>query len=97
MNTSVDANAERYTAKEKQVAMQARDYLKKHKMWMSETSWQFDKNALPSKEVAKFVKKFLLAWAADIFDTKEIEEMFLENAIELIESEWSLDHDEGKE
>jgi hypothetical protein len=77
-----------YTAAEKQVARQARQYLKEHGICLT---WQFREDHPPSKEV----EDFLWAMESDFFDVDEAECVVLERAIDVIEMEW-LDDEEGK-
>jgi len=77
-----------YTEAEKQVARQAREYLKEHGICMT---WHFCEDNPPTKEV----EEFFLAMEGDIFDVNAGEEIVLERAVETIEMEW-LDDLEGE-
>lgn len=78
-----------YTAAEKQVARQARQYLKEHGICLT---WQFREEYPPSKEV----EEFLWAMESDFFDVDEAECVVLERAIDTIEMEW-LDDEKGED
>ncbi len=77
----------RYDEEEKQVARQAKEYLKKHGVWLS---WKFSTDDPPTQEV----EEFLLNLEGDFFDLGDAEAIVFEQAIDVIESEWGLDDEE---
>ncbi len=80
----------RYTAEEKRVAREAKEYLDKHGVCLS---WDFYEEHPPTPEV----KEFLLAWHDDIFDPSSGEEAVVENAVESLEINWLHDEEEEGE
>ena len=86
---TTNEHADGYTAEEKRLARQAKEYLDKHGVCLS---WDFYEDHPPTPEV----KEFILA-LEDIIDPSYGEEAVLENAIDTIEMEWLDGEDEEEE